>query len=105
MHSPLDEILNDGKDTTHLHNGHLWDANCAICKEKFYKKVRAKFPPPPPQQQHPPPTHHHLPPPPTPPQLQQIRHNPRRPLKLSLFSGLVFLQFNPHTLLSVIYIN
>ena len=28
----IDEVLNDGPDKTHLHPGHLWDANCDICK-------------------------------------------------------------------------
>jgi len=30
------------KDTTHLHNSHLYDANCGICKQMNLKKFAEK---------------------------------------------------------------
>ncbi|CAK5091315.1 unnamed protein product [Meloidogyne enterolobii] len=41
--STLDDILGDlNKDTTHLHNSHLYDANCGICKQMNLKKFAEK---------------------------------------------------------------
>nr|CAD2172445.1 unnamed protein product [Meloidogyne enterolobii] len=41
--STIDDILGDmNKDTTHLHNSHLYDANCGICKQMNLKKFAEK---------------------------------------------------------------
>uniref|UniRef100_A0A1I8BDX4 TFIIS central domain-containing protein n=1 Tax=Meloidogyne hapla TaxID=6305 RepID=A0A1I8BDX4_MELHA len=41
--SAIDDILGDmNKDTTHLHQSHLYDANCGICKQMNLKKFAEK---------------------------------------------------------------
>uniref|UniRef100_A0A915NDT4 TFIIS central domain-containing protein n=1 Tax=Meloidogyne javanica TaxID=6303 RepID=A0A915NDT4_MELJA len=41
--SAIDDILGDmNKDTTHLHQSHLYDANCGVCKQMNLRKFAEK---------------------------------------------------------------